>query len=68
MSKQKRMRTDPAPAEIKRLCAEIRTMWSDMTYKVRAGYGKNFDAVAKFEAWLPPTVSTLELDELREAS
>ena len=68
MSKKKRLRVDPAPAEIRRLCAEIRSTWSDMTYKVRAGYGKNFDAVAKFEAWLPPMVSSLELEEFREAS
>ena len=68
MSKKKRSRVDPAPAEIKRLCAEIRSMWSDMTYKVRAGYGKNYEAVTKFEAWLPPMVSSLEVDELRDAS
>ena len=68
MSKKKRLRVDPAPAEIQRLCAEIRSMWSDMTYKVRAGYGKNFEAVAKFEAWLPPTVTSLEMEEFRDAS
>lgn len=68
MSKKKRLRVDPAPAEIQRLCAEIRSMWSDMTFKVRAGYGKNFEAVGKFEAWLPPTVSSLEFEEYRDAS
>ena len=68
MSKKKRMRVDPAPAEIQRLCAEIRSMWSDMTYKVRAGYGKNYEAVSKFEAWYPPMVSSTELEDMREAS
>lgn len=68
MSKKKRMRVDPAPAEIKRLCAEIRSMWSDTTYKVRAGYGKNYEAVAKFEAWYPPMVQATEMEDYREAS
>ena len=68
MSGKKRLRVDPAPAEIQQLCAEIRSMWSDMTYKVRAGYGKNFEAVTKFEAWYPPMVSGAELEDMREAS
>ena len=67
MSKKKRMRVDPAPAEIQRLCAEIRGTWSDMTYKVRAGYGKNYEAVAKFEAWYPPMVASTEMEDMREA-
>lgn len=68
MSGKKRLRVDPAPAEIQQRCAEIRSMWSDTTYKVRAGYGKNFEAVAKFEAWYPPMISGVDVDELREAS
>lgn len=67
MSGKKRLRVDPAPAEIQRLCAEIRSLWSDATYKVRAGYGRNFEAVARHEAWLPPLISALEFEELRDA-
>lgn len=67
MSGKKRMRVDPAPAEIERLCAEIRRTWSDLTYKVRAGYGRNFDAVAVYEAWYPPMYSSAEFEDLREA-
>ena len=54
---------DPAPAEIRRRCAEIRSMWSELTHRVRAGYGKNYDAVQDNQAWFPPMVSTRELED-----
>ena len=53
---------DPAPSEIARMCAEIRNVWSEPTHRVRAGYGKNVEAVAKNDAWLPPVISSTELD------
>ncbi len=59
---------DPAPAEIERMCAEIRTQWNELTYKVRAGYGRNIEAVQKNEAWLPPLVDCSDLDRSVEAS
>ena len=53
---------DPAPAEIKRRCAEIRDMWSEMTHRVRAGYGRNYEEVYENNAWTPPRFSSLELE------
>ena len=53
---------DPAPAEIARRCAEIRDHWSELTHRVRAGYGKNCEVVAKNEAWSPPVITATELD------
>jgi hypothetical protein len=66
MARRKSVRRDPAPAEIQRLCAEIREAWSEMTFRVRAGYGKNYEAVAKQQAWLPPVILANELESPAE--
>ncbi|HIF33126.1 MAG TPA: hypothetical protein EYG57_07275 [Planctomycetes bacterium] len=62
MARRKRVRRDPAPAEIQRMCAEIRKSWNEMTHRVRAGYGKNYEAVAKQEAWSPPMIASSDLE------
>lgn len=62
MARRAALARDPAPAEIERKCAEIRGRWSEMTHRVRAGFGKNYEAVTENEAWLPPIISAIELD------
>jgi hypothetical protein len=37
-----------------------------MTHRVRAGYGENYEAVSKREAWLPPLILANEVDLPRE--
>ena len=66
MARRKRNRRDPAPAEILYLCAKIRRKWSETMHRVRAGYGENFEAVIKREAWIPPVISCEELELPRE--
>jgi hypothetical protein len=44
------------------MCAEIRKSWNEMTHRVRAGYGKNYEAVARQEAWLPPMIASMDLE------
>ena len=62
MARRKASRRDPAPAEILHLCAQIRRSWSEMTHRVRAGYGENYEAVTKREAWTPPVILTSEVE------
>jgi hypothetical protein len=62
MTHRKRNRQDPAPSEILHLCAQIRRNWSETMHRVRAGYGQNFEAVAKKECWTPPVIDTSELE------
>jgi hypothetical protein len=62
MARRRSIARDPAPTEIENRCAEIRRGWSEMTHRVRAGYGRNYEAVAQNEAWLPPVVNSLDLD------
>jgi hypothetical protein len=66
MARRKSSRRDPAPAEILHLCAQIRRGWSEMTHRVRAGFGENYEAVTKREAWSPPVVPASELELPRE--
>ncbi len=64
MGARRRSLPDPAPAEIQRRCAEIRSMWSELTHRVRAGYGKNFDAVIANQSWRPPMVRLADLEDI----
>ena len=62
MARRASLARDPAPSEIARKCAEIRGRWSELTHRVRAGYGKNYEAVQENEAWAPPTIASTDLD------
>jgi hypothetical protein len=66
MPRRKRNHPDPAPAEILHLCAQIRRNWSETMHRVRAGYGQNFEAVAKRDNWSPPVIDTTEIEIPRE--
>ena len=66
MSRRKRCSRDPAPSEILHLCAQLRHNWSETMHRVRAGYGQNFEAVAKRDVWTPPLIDTSELEVPRE--
>lgn len=66
MTRRKRNRRDPAPAEITYLCARIRRKWSETMHRVRAGYGENFEAVEKRDNWTPPVVPSQDLEVPRE--
>jgi len=67
MARRKSSRRDPAPAEIVHLCAKIRRTWSEMTHRVRAGYGANYEMAARRDAWTPPIVMLREIDAPHEA-
>ncbi len=66
MARRKSSRRDPAPAEILHLCAKIRRTWTEMTHRVRAGYGENYESVARREIWTPPMVLLREVELPRE--
>jgi hypothetical protein len=67
MARRKSSRRDPAPAEIVYLCAQIRRGWSELTYRVRAGYGQNYEQVQQQEVWTPPEIKLSELEWPEEA-
>ena len=62
MATRKRKAHDPAPAEIRRMCAEIRDGWSELTHKVRSGRAKTYEEAAKATTWSPPLITATELD------
>lgn len=66
MARRKSSRRDPAPAEILHLCAQIRRGWNELTYRMRAGYGQNHEAISRRAAWSPPLILSSDLELPRE--